>query len=145
MIYIKSSKIYVPKMFIVSLFTTVRNGKVKTVIAQSCLILYGPMDGAQQAFLYVGFPKQNRWSGLPFAFPGDRPNPGIELRSSALQADSSLSEPSGRPLKFLATTQMVINRSWFISHVYPKEYCVGISKWSVGLREQHERGSKTQC
>ena len=62
MIYIKSSKIYVPKMFIVSLFTIVRNGKVKTVIAQSCLILYGPMDGAQQAFLYVG-------QGIPINVP----------------------------------------------------------------------------
>ena len=29
--------------------------------------------------------------------PGDLPNPGIELRSPILQADSLLSEPLGKP------------------------------------------------
>ena len=37
------------------------------------------------------------WSGLPFPFPGDLPDPGIESRSPALQADSLLSEPLGKP------------------------------------------------
>ena len=32
-----------------------------------------------------------------FPSPGDLPNPGIEPRSPALQADSSLSEPQGKP------------------------------------------------
>ena len=27
------------------------------------------------------------WSGWPFPFPADLPNPGIQLRSPALQAD----------------------------------------------------------
>ena len=36
-------------------------------------------------------------SGLPFPSPGDLPNPGIEPGSPALQADSLLSEPPGRP------------------------------------------------
>ena len=31
--------------------------------------------------------------GLPFPSPGDLPNPGIKPGSSALQADSSQSEP----------------------------------------------------
>ena len=26
----------------------------------------------------MGFPRQEYWSGLPFSFPGDLPNPGIE-------------------------------------------------------------------
>ena len=29
--------------------------------------------------------------------PGDLPNPGIEFKSLALQADSLLSEPPGKP------------------------------------------------
>ena len=33
------------------------------------------------------FSRQECWSGLPFPSPGDLPNPGIEPRSSALQAD----------------------------------------------------------
>ena len=35
--------------------------------------------------------------GLPFPSPGDLPAPGTELRSPALQADSSPSEPPGKP------------------------------------------------
>ena len=31
---------------------------------------------------------QEYWSGLPFPSPGDLPDPGIEPRSPALQADS---------------------------------------------------------
>ena len=38
------------------------------------------------------------WSGLPFPFPEDLPDPGIEPRSPALQAESLLSEPPGKPL-----------------------------------------------
>ena len=35
---------------------------------------------------------------LPFPSPGDLPNPGIELRSPALQADSLPTKPQGKPL-----------------------------------------------
>ena len=38
-----------------------------------------------------------RGRGLPFLSPGDLPNPGIELRSPALQADSLPAEPQGKP------------------------------------------------
>ena len=37
-------------------------------------------------------------SGLPFPFQRDLPNPGIELRSAALQVDSLPSGPPGKPL-----------------------------------------------
>ena len=36
----------------------------------------------------MGFPRQEYWSGLPFPSPGDLSDPGIEPRSTALQADS---------------------------------------------------------
>ena len=34
---------------------------------------------------------------MPFTSPGDLPNPGIEPRSLALQADSLPAEPPGKP------------------------------------------------
>ena len=43
---------------------------------------------ALQAPLSRGFTRQKYWSGLPFPSPGDVPNPGVELRSLALQAYS---------------------------------------------------------
>ena len=44
-----------------------------------------------------GFSKQEYWCGLPCPPPGDPPNPGIEPRSPALQVDSVLAEPTGKP------------------------------------------------
>ena len=43
---------------------------------------------AHQAFLSMGFPRQEYWSRLPFPSPGELPNPGIKLVSPALQMDS---------------------------------------------------------
>ena len=43
----------------------------------------------------MGFPRQEHCNGLPFPTPGDLPDPGIEPRSPALQADSLPSEPPG--------------------------------------------------
>ena len=34
---------------------------------------------------------------MPFPSPGDLPNPRVELGTPALQADSILSEPPGKP------------------------------------------------
>ena len=36
-------------------------------------------------------------SGVPFPSPGDIPDPGIEPRSPALQADTLPSKPPGKP------------------------------------------------
>ena len=44
-----------------------------------------------------GFSSQEYWSGLSCPPPGDRPKPGIKLRSSALQADSLSPESLGKP------------------------------------------------
>ena len=41
---------------------------------------------------------QKYWSGLPLPSLGDLPDPRIEPRSPALQVDSLLSEPPGKPL-----------------------------------------------
>ena len=51
----------------------------------------------QQDPLSIEFSRQEYWSGLPFPFPGDLPNPGINSGSPALQADSLQSEPPGKP------------------------------------------------
>ena len=52
---------------------------------------------AQQAPLFMGFSRQEYWSGQPFLSPGDIPDLRIEPGSPALQADSLPSEPLGMP------------------------------------------------
>ena len=55
-----------------------------------------PWTVVYQASLSMGFSRQGYWSGLPFPSPGDLPDPGIEPRSPALQADALPSEPPGK-------------------------------------------------
>ena len=51
-----------------------------------------------KALLNPEFSRQEDWSGLPFPSPKCLPNPGIEPRSTVLQADSLLSETPEKPL-----------------------------------------------
>ena len=60
---------------------------------------------ARQASLSMEFSRQKYRSGLPFPSPGDLPDPGIEPRSPALQADSLPSESPGKPQ--LITSQIL--------------------------------------
>ena len=68
----------------------------RALVAQSCLFAT-PWTVALQAPLSMEFSRQECWSGLPVPSPGDIPNPGIKPRSPALQADSLLYEPPGKP------------------------------------------------
>ena len=65
----------------------------ESVVTQSCLTLYDPWAVAARLLWPLGFSGQTYWRGLPFPSAGDLPNPGIEPRSPALQADSLPSEP----------------------------------------------------
>ena len=56
---------------------------------------------AHQTPLSMEFFRQEYWSVLPCPPPEDLPNPGIEPRFPALQADSLPSEPRGKPKRKL--------------------------------------------
>ena len=69
----------------------------------SCVPLFGtPWTVAHQAPLFMGFTRQEYWSGVPFPPPGDLPSPGTELASSALADRFFTTEPLGKPF-FLQT------------------------------------------
>ena len=53
----------------------------------------------------MGFSRQEYWSGLPFPSTGDLPEPGIEPRSPALQADALPSEPPEKGTIILSLVQ----------------------------------------
>ena len=61
-------------------------------VAQSCPTLCDPVDCSPPGPPSMGFSRQEYWRGLPFPSPGELPDPGIEPRSPALQADSLPSE-----------------------------------------------------
>ena len=58
---------------------------------------------AYQAPQSMEFFRQEFWSGLSFPSLGDLPDPGIEPRSPALQADALASEPPGKPNRIIHT------------------------------------------
>ena len=66
------------------------------VVTKLCLTLATPWTIAHQAPLSMRFFRQEYWSVLPCPPPGDLPDPGIEFRSPALQADSLPTEPPGK-------------------------------------------------
>ena len=55
-----------------------------------------PWTLAHQAPPSMEFSRQEYWGGLPFPSSGDRPHPGIQLGSPALQADSLPTKPPGK-------------------------------------------------
>ena len=66
--------------------------ELKVKVTQFCPILCNPMD-----YTVHGISRPEYWSGYPLPSSGDFPNPGIESRSPALQADSLPAEPQGKP------------------------------------------------
>ena len=60
------------------------------------------------------FSRQEYWSGVPLPSPGDLPNPGIEPRSPALQADTLPFEP---PVTFL--------RQVYVIFILPQKFLRG--------------------
>ena len=62
-------------------------------VSQSRPALRNLMDCSPKAPLSVEFSRREYWGELPFSSTGDLPDPGMEPRSPALQADSLPSEP----------------------------------------------------
>ena len=72
-----------------------RSPNLKVKVAQSCLT---PWTVASLTAVSMGFSRQEYWSNCTL-LQGNLPNQGVEPRSPALQADSLVSEPSGKPPK----------------------------------------------
>ena len=58
------------------------------LVAKLCQTLCYSMDCNPPGSSVYEFSKQEYWSGLPFPSPEGLPNPGIEPRSRALQANA---------------------------------------------------------
>ena len=58
------------------------------LVAQLCPTLCDSMNCCPPSSYFMGFSRQENWSGLPRSSPGNLPHPGIEHRSLTLQVDS---------------------------------------------------------
>ena len=67
------------------------------LVTESSSTLVTPWTVAHQSPLFMGFPRQEYWSGLPFPSLRDLPNPRIELASPAWKADSLPLSQLGSP------------------------------------------------
>ena len=88
-----------------------------------------PWTVAQQALLSMEFSKQEYWSGLPLPSLVDLPDPGFEPGFPAMQADSLLSEPPGKPTLYGTTVNIKIKR-----FVWRKDQ----SKKNIPLKDQEK-------
>ena len=72
-------------------------GRGGGLVTQSCPSPETLWTAACQTPLSMGFPRQEYWSGLPFASPGDLLDPRIEPESPALAGRFFTTEPPGKP------------------------------------------------
>ena len=75
-----------------TLYGIIRESESESEVTQSRPTLCDPVDCSLPSSS-MGFSRQEYWSGLPFPFPGDLPDPGIEPGFPALEADALTSEP----------------------------------------------------
>ena len=81
-----------------------------------------PVTITCQTPLYVGLPRQEYWSGLPFPSAGDLPDPGMEPTSLALIGGFFTTEPPGkaqlaiRPQHLLTQLSVLVTTSCIISY-----------------------------
>ena len=80
-----------PLLLLASVFPRIK------VFSKELAVASGGQSIGASAPPSMEFYRQRYWSGLPFPSPGDLPDPGIEPRSPALQADSVSSKPPGKP------------------------------------------------
>ena len=98
---------------------------VYVLVIQLCLTLCNPIDSSvhcnlcnSQAPLSMESSRQEYWSGFPFPSPGDLPGSGIKQWSPAMQPDSLLSEPSGKPSFFLLVFFWGGKEGWQVAHPF---------------------------
>ena len=75
-------------------------------------LFVNPWTVAHQAPLSMGLSRQEDWSGLPFPSPGDLPDPGIQPRSIALQADSLPTQLPGKSMETSHDLWSTIKLRW---------------------------------
>ena len=95
---------------------------------QSCPTLCDTMDRARQAALFMGFSRQEYWSGLPCPPPGNLPDPGMHLlqgRWIFYHWASHWGSPYLHVVWVVIATHYICTillNNWFQGHSFQKEW-----------------------
>ena len=93
-----SDKLYEASKYYWSWFGSVYTMCVQVrSVAQSCLTLWDPTDCSPPGSSVQGIFQARILEWVAVSFPGDLPDPEIEVRSPTMRADSLPSEPPGKP------------------------------------------------
>ena len=104
-----------------------RSGRVYPRAMRACMCAqFCPWTISLQAPLFMGFSRQEYWSGLPFPSPGDLLEQGIEPSSLALQAESLPFESPGKP-RLIKTISFT-----FVPNNCKLEHCRKCPGWGRG-------------
>ena len=107
-------------------------------LAQFCPTLCVPMDYSPPGSSVHGIFQQEYWSGLPCPPPGDLPNPGIDSRSPALQADSVLAVNDKGSPRILEWVAYPFSRASFQLRNQTRVSCIpGVFFTNLATREAH--------
>ena len=115
------------------LFFAWTKGKVKMLVSVMSESFVTTWTVACQAPLSIEFSRQECWSGLPFPSPGDLPNAGVKAGSPALQADSLLSEPQGKPWEKGGRTKPFLGKA----ACYRRQSARGTSSKTLGQLQKN--------
>ena len=73
---------------------------------------------ACQTPLSVAFSRQEYWSGLPFPFPGNLPNPGVKPMSPALAGGFFATEPLGKLYQLSECMLSSLSHVWLFATLW---------------------------
>ena len=85
------------------------------LVRKLCLTLCAPMNGSPLGSPSMEFPRQEYWSGFPFPFPEDLPDPGIEPSSLALAGEFFTTELPVMPFTSYILGTLAEKLFWFFT------------------------------
>ena len=112
----------------------------------SCFVVSdsaAPGTVALQALLSMEFFRQEYWSGLPFLFPGNLPNPGIKLASLASPALAGKFFTTSTTWEALCVSSSIIFKNCSQSHKKNHLYLGHIQKTWLGRWNQAQSLDRT--
>ena len=97
--------LFIPLVVLLIIITIIKwyLSSLKVKLLSRVRLFATPRTVAYQAPQSMELSRQEYWSRLPSPSPGDLPNPAIEPRSPALQADALPPEPPEKPLAEIVT------------------------------------------